>query len=376
MTATLLFETGAPDGGFAFVDPVAEIRADTPDEVGVAFAAMSEARDAGKWIAGYASYELGYALIDRLMPLMPAQRDVPLMHFAVFDAPTPAAPILAAAADQIAGVRLSRPEPQWSEGEYAAAFARLRDYIGAGDVYQVNLTFPFGAQATGTALGLWQALQARQPVRHGAFVDLGGTVLLSRSPELFFRVDKAGHIITRPMKGTLPRGATPAEDDARADWLAHDPKNRAENLMIVDLLRNDVSRLSRTGSVRVPELFKVERYRTVLQMTSTVEARLRDDIGLRDIFEALFPCGSITGAPKIRAMEIIRELEATPRGAYCGAIGWIAPDGAMEFNVAIRTLALQPDGAVRFNAGGGVVWDSTADAEYEEVLWKTRFAHL
>jgi para-aminobenzoate synthetase component 1 len=198
--------------------------------------------------------------------------------------------------------------------------------------------------------------------------------LLSRSPELFFRTDATGCIETRPMKGTQPRSDDMAEDARRRNFLSIDEKNRAENLMIVDLLRNDISRVALPGSVHVPELFKVETYATLHQMVSLVRAQLQVGAGLSDILSALFPCGSITGAPKIRAMEILSELEPWARDIYCGAIGWAAPDGRSEFNVAIRTLMVE-DGAATLNVGGGVVWDSTAPSEYEEALWKARFAH-
>jgi para-aminobenzoate synthetase component 1 len=201
----------------------------------------------------------------------------------------------------------------------------------------------------------------------------GFPALLSRSPELFFRVDTNGLLQTRPMKGTQPRGVTLAEDEALRAFLARDPKNRAENLMIVDLLRNDLSRVSEVGSVNVPDLFRVESFATLHQMTSLVQGQLVPGTGIDGILRALFPCGSITGAPKVRAMQIIRELEPHPRDAYCGAIGWAAPDGRAEFNVAIRTLMLQ-DGTATLNVGGGVVYDSTAASEYEEALWKARFA--
>ena len=177
------------------------------------------------------------------------------------------------------------------------------------------------------------------------------------------------------MKGTQPRSADPVEDQRNRDFLAADEKNRAENLMIVDLLRNDISRVGKAGTVKVPELFKVESYATVHQMVSRVEAQLRKGVTLSEVFTALFPCGSITGAPKLRAMQILRDLEPWPRDIYCGAIGWAAPDGRSEFNVAIRTVMLDGDQA-RLNVGGGVVWDSTAKSEYEEALWKSRFAQL
>ena len=250
----------------------------------------------------------------------------------------------------------------------------VHDYIGAGDIYQANLTMPMEATFEGPLLGLYGALALAQPVPHGVFLDLGSKPILSRSPELFFEV-KGGVIETRPMKGTLPRGETIEDDNRARKWLASDEKNQAENLMIVDLLRNDISRVAKVGSVKVPDLFKVETYATVHQMVSTVRAEMRDDVTLFDIFEALFPCGSITGAPKIRAMQIIRELEPDPRGAYCGAMGWIAPSGDMNFNVAIRTLALEK-GQARLAVGSGVVYDSVAEAEYEEALWKARFAKL
>lgn len=178
------------------------------------------------------------------------------------------------------------------------------------------------------------------------------------------------------MKGTAPRASNPAHDAALRLELQQSLKNRAENLMIVDLLRNDISRICRVGTVRVPELFAIESYVTVHQMVSRVTGELRPGTTPSAIFRAIYPCGSITGAPKIRAMEIIRELEAGPRGAYCGAMGWIAPDGAARFNVAIRTLTLYDEGEVAFGVGGGIVADSTAEGEFEEALWKARFAAL
>jgi para-aminobenzoate synthetase component 1 len=189
-------------------------------------------------------------------------------------------------------------------------------------------------------------------------------------------VDDAGSIEACPMKGTTARQSDPAADQAARETLANSAKNRAENLMIVDLMRNDLAQISQIGSVTVPRLFDVESYATVHQMTSTIRARLRPGTGLPDILRALFPCGSVTGAPKIRAMEIIRELETSPRGAYCGAIGWVAPGGAMRFNVAIRTLTWYTPDRIVLNVGGGIVYDSTADAEYDEAMCKARFAAL
>ncbi|SFP04096.1 aminodeoxychorismate synthase component I [Tranquillimonas alkanivorans] len=367
----IIFDAGPLPGGTLFERPRRIVRADTPAEVPAALSDLDAARRDGLWVAGYASYELGYCFTGKLGPLMPAKRTLPLMLFGVFDGPD-ALPALPTDPD----ARLSQPQPLWSADDYRAAFGRVHDYIAAGDTYQVNLTFPMHSRWQGDPLDLYAALRRRQPVPHGAFVDLGGPALLSRSPELFFRTGADGVIETRPMKGTVARGATEAEDAERRAWLGVSAKNRAENLMIVDLLRNDISRVAETGSVEVPELFRIEAYSTVFQMTSLVRARLRRNAQLSDILRALHPCGSVTGAPKVRAMEIIHELEPAPREAYCGAIGWAAPDGRASFNVGIRTLMLMADGEARLDVGGGVVYDSTADAEYEEALWKSRFADL
>ena len=342
------------------------IRADTPAQVPGALAALGAARADGLWVAGYASYELGYALEPKLAHRMPVARRLPLLQFALFRAPCQGevAP---------APVGLSPPRPAWDEAQYRSAFEQVHDFIGAGDIYQANLTFPMQLDLRGGAEALHAALAQGQPVGHGALVLQDGLPdIVSRSPELFFRTSAGGVIETRPMKGTQPRSDDPVEDAARRDFLRGDEKNLAENLMIVDLLRNDISRVAQPGSVHVPELFAVESYATVHQMTSLVRARLRDGAGLAEIFAALFPCGSITGAPKIRAMEILRDLEPDPREIYCGTIGWAAPDGAASFNVAIRTLMVDGDRAT-MNVGGGVVWDSTAASEYEEALWKARF---
>lgn len=363
------FDAG-PDGPPAFFDtPVAQIEAHSAADVSDALARMDAARADGLWLAGYASYELGYALEPRLLPLMPKARKLPLLRFGCYDGPR-------AARDLRADGGLYDLRPRWDTDRYTRAFQAVHDYIGSGDIYQANLTFPIEAQASGSAAGLYGALATRQNVGHGALVEQpDGPALLSRSPELFFQTDAAGAILTRPMKGTLPRLSDPKQDAAQLTTLAADEKNQAENLMIVDLLRNDISRICQLGSVQVPELFKVESYATVHQMVSTVQGQLRSGIGLSDIFRALFPCGSITGAPKLRAMQIIRELEPWPREAYCGTIGWAAPDGRSCFNVAIRTVMLDGNRAT-LNVGGGLVWDSTAASEYEEALWKARYARF
>ncbi|MES2432527.1 MAG: aminodeoxychorismate synthase component I [Pseudomonadota bacterium] len=372
----ILIEDG-PFGQPALFDAAeALIVARRADEVAPALAQLDAARAQGKWVAGYISYEAGYALEPVLAGLMPAP-DVarPLLVFGVFAGPSDPTALLAQASAQARGVAVAALQPAISRAEYGAAMDKVMGYIAAGDCYQINLTFPLRTRLLhGTALGLYGALKARQVVGHGAFVDLGvGPVLVSRSPELFIRTTAAGRIEARPMKGTAPRDADPVRDAELAEALRGSAKDQAENLMIVDLLRNDISRVAKVGSVKVPELFAVEHYATVHQMVSRVVGQLVEAPTMAGLMPALFPCGSITGAPKIRAMQIIHEVETQPRGPYCGAIGWMAPDGASSFNVAIRTLSVFEGGAIELNVGGGVVQDSTADGEWEEALWKARY---
>lgn len=362
------FDHGPEGSACLFRAPERLITAWQADQVPDALAALDAARGAGKWLGGYASYELGYALEPKLLPLIPEARTLPLLQFGVYDQPTQAPQL------QAGETRLTDFTPHWGEKRYSRAFKTVHDYICAGDFYQANLTFPISLHAEGSAEALYAALSGVQPVRFGALVEQEGLpALLSRSPELFFRTNAQGQIATRPMKGTQPRSEDPAEDARRRFFLQTDEKNRAENLMIVDLLRNDLSRICRAGTVEVPELFSVESYATVHQMTSLITGLMIGGTGLGDIFRALFPCGSITGAPKLRSMEVLAKLEDAPRDIYCGTIGWAAPDGRSEFNVAIRTLMVGQGGAARLNVGGGVVYDSTADSEYEEALWKARF---
>ncbi len=261
--------------------------------------------------------------------------------------------------------------PGLDQAAHAAAVQRIRDYIAAGDCYQVNFTFPLHFQAYGHPLALYARLRQRQPTPLGGLVLTAERRILSLSPELF--VARRGDTLrTRPMKGTAPRGADEAGDAANRAALAASAKDRAENLMIVDLLRNDLGRLAQTGSVRVEQLFAIETYPSVFQMTSTVSARA-PGVGPGEILAALFPCGSITGAPKLRAMEIVEELEVGPRGLYTGSLGLLAPDGDFCLNVAIRSLELAADGRGVMGVGSGIVTDSEPAAEYRECLLKARF---
>ncbi len=320
----------------------------------------------GRRAAGFLAYEAGHALEPKLAPLarIPAPDEPPLLWFGVF-----AEERNGSAADILpdpAGAWAGKARPLISRAEYETALAAVKAHILAGDIYQANLTFAADVPVAGHPLALYAALRARARAGHGALVFTGSHWLLSLSPELFFTLE-GGTVTTRPMKGTAPPDADP--EAFRAD-----PKQRAENLMIVDLLRNDLSRVARTGSVKVPALFEVETYPTLLQLTSTVTAQLEDGKDAIDLLNAIYPCGSITGAPKIRAMQIIDALEASPRGAYCGAIGRLAPDGSAAFNVAIRTLTLRAGaGTARLGLGSGIVADSEADAEWRECLVKGRF---
>lgn len=367
----VLLDDGDPERRRLYRRPERIFVARKPETARRALAAMREALAAGYHLAGCAAYELGYALEPRLEALAPARPPAPLLIFGAFRAPEllegpppgPKAP---------AGILKARA--LCSRAAYAETFAKVQAYLRAGDAYQINLTFPLRVTSFGAPEDLHAAIRARQKgARYGGICALGWPAAVSWSPERFYSVDSQGLVSARPMKGTIGRGATPEEDAANAAFLKTDPKSRAENLMIVDLLRNDIGRLSRIGSVRVPELFTIETYPTLHTMTSEIRGRLREPGDPEALFRALFPCGSITGAPKIRAMEIIHEVEARPRGLYCGAMGWMAPDGSAGFNVAIRTLALEPGGRGTFGVGGGILVDSDPDAEYDEALLKAKF---
>ena len=341
-----------------FRAPLGLITAVRAEEAPAALVAVEAALAQGRHVAGWLGYELGYALEPRL-----GERAGPLLRLGVFDVPVADAPV-------VQGRAYAGPlRPEWDGAAYAARFARVKDYIAAGDIYQANLSFRARFAFAGQPLALYEQLRAVSGAAHCGFIDDGERQILSLSPELFFDLDAWGKITARPMKGTAARGG---DDRSERDALAASPKNRAENLMIVDLIRNDLSRIAERGSVEVSDLFKVETYPTLHTMVSTVTAQKREGAGIADILRALFPCGSVTGAPKIRAMEILRELEASPRGAYCGAIGHFSPDGSARFNVAIRTLTIQ-GAAGELGIGGGVVQDSDAGGEYAECLLKARF---
>lgn len=325
---------------------------------------------AGQHAAGYLAYEAGHAFDPKLGPS--ARRgEGPLVCFGLFDGFE--APDLAALLPKAAGAYVGPIRPRISQFDYETAAAKVRDHLFSGDFYQANLTFGCDVAVAGDPLALYARLRRSARAGWGGVVIHAEGAIVSLSPEQFFTIH-GGVIEARPMKGTAPRRAVPAIDQAEARALANDEKQRAENLMIVDLMRNDLARVSVAGSVDVPELFAVETYPTVHQMVSRITARLRPECDAIDVLQTIFPCGSVTGAPKIAAIEALRCLEPEPRGAYTGSMGWIEPGGDAAFNVLIRTLEW-PEGSTkaRLGLGSGLVVDSVARDEWAECLLKGEF---
>ena len=363
-------DAAAPRLRCAFGAPRQVLVAQQVDAVRAVLDAVHAAAQRGHWCVGYVRYEAAPAFDTALQT---HATDGPLAWFAVHDAPQPWP---AEAAQEAARV-------EWhsglERGTFDAALGRIQQAIGAGELYQVTYTAPLTGTLQGSAAALFVALQRAQPGGYAAHIDVGDEQVLSVSPELFFDWQDApggGDILARPMKGTAARGATPEEDAAQAAHLRTAPKERAENVMIVDLLRNDLSRIALPHSVQVPALFATQALPTVWQMTSDVRARTRPGTTLTDVFAALFPCGSVTGAPKVRAMQMIHALEPAPRGVYCGAVGVVRPgeQGGIRatFNVPIRTVVLQGDLA-RCGIGSGITADAVADAEWNEWRHKRAF---
>ena len=367
----VLIDNARAGSGTLLRDPAATISAREPGEVQAALEWLRAAR--GRQAAGFLSYEAGYALDQKLTPLArtAAPDGAPLLWFGLFNHAERAD--VAALLPDPAGAWCGPARPLIQRSAYDASLARLHEHILEGDIYQANFTFPAEIGFAGHPLALYAALRTRAKAGYGAVLFTGDHWILSFSPELFFTLEQ-GQLKARPMKGTAERGACPAQDRALVAELAGDPKQRAENLMIVDLLRNDLSRVAAPGTVQVPRLFAVETYPTVHQMVSTVTAELEPERDAVDVVRALFPCGSITGAPKLRAMEIIDELEAGERGVYCGAIGRIKPNGDAAFNVAIRTMTIRDGEEVaRLGLGSGIVADSLIDSEWRECIAKGAF---
>jgi para-aminobenzoate synthetase/4-amino-4-deoxychorismate lyase len=367
-----------------FTNPLRVCIAWHPAELPALFDEIERAVAAGLSAAGYFTYECGLAFEPK-SAMRPPRADAPLAWFGIYDRPHIFDHNTGAFLDspKLAGLAPPALRPATgfdaefavSEPEYTRRIATIHEWIRAGDVYQLNFTAPLRFHTEEGPAALYARLRASQPAHYGAFIHaLQDRHILSLSPELFFRVDPSGlsrKITTRPMKGTAPRGRTTSEDRAVSDWLHNDAKNRSENLMIVDLLRNDLGRLARFGTVRAESLFAVERLSTLWQMTSTVTAEVRDDVCFKDLFQALFPSGSITGAPKVRAMQLIAKLEDQPRGVYTGAIGFFSPQQTV-FNVAIRTIEFEHMQGM-MGLGSGIVIDSDPAAEYRECLLKGEF---
>ena len=379
-TPTALIDFRSPDDGvaplrLAFGAPRERLCARTPDEVAPLLARVDALARAGAWCVGYLCYEAAGAFDEAFETHAPSDPTRPLASFAVYDAPL---------ADVSSFESADTATVGWTGGPQRDAFdtviAEILRAIADGEVYQVNATAPLTGTLQGEPLALFAALRRAQPNAYAAYLDFGSDAapddrILSVSPELFFDW-RADRLLARPMKGTAPRGATPEDDAAQSRFLRTAAKERAENLMIVDLLRNDLSRVAEPHSVRVPRLFHTEAWPTVWQMSSDVVARTRSGTTLADVFTALFPCGSITGAPKVQAMRLINDLEPEPRGIYCGAIGVVQPGGAATFNVPIRTLALRTHGdvtQVRCGIGSGITADATAAGEWAEWRHKRAF---
>jgi len=364
---------------FRLAEPVGVIEARRPSEVAGAIDAAGSAAARGLWAAGFVAYEAAPGLDPELSVHVRAPDDpfaeLPLAWFALFERKEDLPPLEPARLDP-SGSAGSPWRPSVDRATYDAAVERIRELIAAGHTYQVNHTIRLRAMIQGDERGFYRDLCLAQRGGYAAFLDLGRYRVLSASPELFFRID-GERVTTRPMKGTAPRGRWLAEDEEIAARLVASSKDRAENAMIVDLLRNDLGRICRTGSVEVERMLEAERFETVWQLTSTIEGDLRPEITLLDTFRALFPSGSVTGAPKVRTTRIIADLEDSARGPYCGAIGYLAPAGSGEprasFNVAIRTVVLDAQTrTAEYGVGGGITHDSSASGEYEEIVAKAR----
>ena len=352
----------AGGGMRVFTRPREVVTAYRLDEVLPALERVAAAVERGLWAAGFLAYEAAPAFEEALTAHDPLP-GLPLLWLGLYDGFTHTeTPV------PLGGWRVGPWEARVGEADYRAALARIREHIAAGDTYQVNYTFPFETTFEGDSLAWFHALRAAQRSDNAVYVDTGRHAVLSASPELFFALD-GDRLVARPMKGTRCRGRWAEEDTLLAADLAQSPKDRAENVMIVDLIRNDLGRISLPGAVSVPRLFEVERYDTVWQMTSTVATATQASVP--EIFGALFPCGSVTGAPKIETANIIRHLEPHPRGVYCGAAGWWGPGRQARFNVAIRTVLLDWEtGTAWYHVGSGITWDSDASEEYRECLDK------
>jgi para-aminobenzoate synthetase component 1 len=371
------------------------ITARSSAELPAAFAAILAAQRAGHWIALLLDYELGEWFEPTLQPTArAAQTELPTPTGAAQSHLKPRSRLTALVFDSATIeqpwdlIRIDKTETETktgattpasitsvtaslSQADYFDRIQKIKEWIAQGEVYQINSTFPLNVSTQGSAQELYRQLANQHPSAHAAFIEDDEQTVLSFSPELFLQ--RSGTtLVTRPMKGTAPRSNDPLEDQRLGQHLQTSEKDRAENLMIVDLLRNDLGRIALPGSVVAEPLFSLEAYPSVWTMTSTIQATIAAETSLEQILRALFPCGSITGAPKIAAMKRIQQTETQSRGLYCGSVGWLAPNGDFSLNVAIRTLLLARDGSGLYHVGGGIVHDSVAELEWEECHWKAR----
>ncbi|RIU88821.1 aminodeoxychorismate synthase component I [Oceanobacillus picturae] len=347
-----------------FTNPTDIISTSSIEEVLPCLKRVQQAVNDGSYAAGYVSYEAAPAF-DPTYKVNPSVNQ-PLVWFGIFDHPSKKSFTATGTYETAEWTPLTGKEV------YVQNISRIKEAIRQGITYQVNYTIRMRSQFTGDSIAYYKQLAEAQTSNYSAYINDGKHTMISASPELFFHL-KDKTMFTKPMKGTASRGNTLPLDIQQKDWLYQSAKNRAENVMIVDLLRNDLGRIAKPGTVKVPKLFSIESYPTVHQMTSTVTAELEETIELPDVFKALFPCGSITGAPKGSTMQIITELEEQPRNVYCGAIGYITPDMEAIFNVPIRTVILDNEkGNATYGVGGGITWDSESEEEYDEVLTKSK----
>ena len=349
---------------YTFTQPIKELKTRDLSEVADLLAQVESYQEQGYYVVGYVSYEAALVFEKKLAvhkaPLLAEY----LLYFTVHDrVETSPIPLTYEEVDLP-----SKWQEETSAENYEKAIAQIHHHLRQGDTYQVNYTVQLKQDLSVDPFATYNRMVVEQEAGYNAYVEHDEMAVISMSPELFFEQNDR-ELMTRPMKGTTQRGVTDQEDLAQASWLEQDPKNRSENMMIVDLLRNDMNRISEVGSEHVERLCQVEQYSTVWQMTSTIKSQLRPDVDLVEIFRSLFPCGSITGAPKIATMEIIKNLEPQPRGVYCGTIGLLLPNGRRIFNVAIRTIQLHQGKAI-YGVGGGITWDSTWESEYREVHQK------
>lgn len=349
---------------YTFTQPIKELKTRDLAEVTDLLAQVESYQEQGYYVVGYVSYEAAPAFEEKLAVHKAPLLGEYLLYFTVHDrVETSPIPLTYDDIDLP-----SNWQEVTSEADYEKAIAQIHHHLRQGDTYQVNYTVQLKQDLSANPFAIYNRMVVEQEAGYNAYIEHDEMAVISMSPELFFEQNDR-ELTTRPMKGTTQRGVTDQEDLAQASWLEQDPKNRSENMMIVDLLRNDMNRISEVGSEHVERLCQVEQYSTVWQMTSTIESQLRLDVDLVAIFRSLFPCGSITGAPKIATMKIIKDLEPQPRGVYCGTIGLLLPNGRRIFNVAIRTIQLHQGKAI-YGVGGGITWDSTWESEYREVHQK------